>query len=1317
AKRKRKFLGVVFLAWGQYLVTGPREWRIGALETVVVQAFGQEGDLAIRINALSYPDKKTTYATQHLVLNDQNNYQGLVKLMIQPKDFPTYSSSDPMQFIYLQAQSNAFNKEEQVPVSYRNGFLFIQTDKPFYTPDQSVKIRVYSMDEELKPGRRKVVLTFKDPEEVKVDSIEEDDLTGIISFPAFKIPANPKFGMWTIEAAYGKDFTTSGTAKFEVKEYVLPKFFVSIEPEKNFICYDKFTEFTITVRASYYFKKLVDNAKVYIRYGLIQDGERTMLPKSIDLHIFQFNSQKAVEELGYSSLEEISGSYLYITVSVEESTGRTEESENVDVKFVLSPYTFKLVGTPLYVKPTLPYYIKVQLRDTMDKPVGNIPLVLSGDMVKEDGTSEPLTGGRLRMSSDKRDGTGVFVLNIPSDISSLDFKITTDDGSLPEDNQATVNHVAVSYQSLTKSYLYINWAREKEVLHVGSFLTIHLVPNSPYIAKLRHYSYLLISKGKILNFGTVQRVEGSDSQSLTLPITSDMVPSVRLLVYYIVTGDATAELVADSIWLDVVESCVNHQTVELSTRETTLKPGQKFNLKVSGPSKSLVALSAVDTAIYDVGKRFQRPLETVNLCVYRNPEVLPHVPPGGELSARTCTLTHTHTHCNETFMAVCLSQEVNAAMRRAEEYLSNNIRKAKSTFTLAIAGYALASWDGTLASVRYVKGALEREAYVIESGECVPYGVLQRVGYLRVAGRSFKCETKHFYLPCPHLMMSLPGCSNSTSCFTVVRLRIRQLGVDAETELMRVVPIFYVYHYLETSKRWDLLGTNILAAQIEMQRKMREGVNSILSFRGSDYSYSIWKEGKPSAWLTAFALKIFGEIEKYVYVNKMSVCNSISWLIDQCQLRDGSFIDRSGYQPGKLQGTIPESSTVSGVPSLLGDLPIVRYWKDSLKKVNPTAPGAESARMVETTAYALLMYLKLAQKDYYNPVVRWLKEQQRYGGGFYSTQDTAIALEALTEVSIVDKKLTLNMAVQVSYKKSGDFKNYRLTETSSFTRPEEVPLPEDLIVSTPTANGIATVHVRPASYSSPDWHNCVCSTAPLAACPEPLPKPLVCSTLTPFPPSPSGSHWYVPLLPLSTLSLRKPLLAQRVDQFVTAYDIEDGKVKLHFDGIPSDEYICVTLLAWEQFKVSMLSPGVFRVYEFHAPGKFYSTAPKEQSYPLSSWTHPIRLLANHCILRIYPTGTTRLNTQTHWLNKGEVETFLLCIFVFIHMGRRCHSVSLTQYSMGVQFQNPYCCCRYEYALDADTWVEWWPPACRTRDCEEFTDTLSEFSESMLFDHC
>lgn len=33
---------------------------------------------------------------------------------------------------------------------------------------------------------------LKDPEGVKVDIIEEEDFTGIVSFPDFKIPPNPK---------------------------------------------------------------------------------------------------------------------------------------------------------------------------------------------------------------------------------------------------------------------------------------------------------------------------------------------------------------------------------------------------------------------------------------------------------------------------------------------------------------------------------------------------------------------------------------------------------------------------------------------------------------------------------------------------------------------------------------------------------------------------------------------------------------------------------------------------------------------------------------------------------------------------------------------------------------------------------------------------------------------------------------------------------------------------------------------------------------------------------------------------------------------
>ncbi|KAE8582433.1 hypothetical protein XENTR_v10020124 [Xenopus tropicalis] len=236
-------------------------------------------------------------------------------------------------------------------------------------------------------------------------------------------------------------------------------------------------------------------------------------------------------------------------------------------------------------------------------------------------------------------------------------------------------------------------------------------------------------------------------------------------------------------------------------------------------------------------------------------------------------------------------------------------------------------------------------------------------------------------------------------------------------------------------------------------------------------------------------------------------------------------------------------------------------------------------------------------------------------------------------------------------------------------------------------------------------------------------------------------------------------LAQRVDQFVTAYDIEDGKVKLHFDGIPSDEYICVTLLAWEQFKVSMLSPGVFRVYEFHAPDEECTTL----FNPLASQDLVNVCTGNQCkcIQATCPTAQQKMDTSITAdarkeaackaditfaykvvvitsVEDGDFVKYTASILDIYKKGgdfvkakkevkfikkKTCTDIEITQGEQylimgkeGIQIRFGFDF-QYEYALDADTWVEWWPPACRTRDCEEFTDTLSEFSESMLFDHC
>lgn len=75
-----------------------------------------------------------------------------------------------------------------------------------------------------------------------------------------------------------------------------------------------------------------------------------------------------------------------------------------------------------------------------------------------------------------------------------------------------------------------------------------------------------------------------------------------------------------------------------------------------------------------------------------------------------------------------------------------------------------------------------------------------------------------------------------------------------------------------------------------------------------------------------------------------------------------------------------------------GDPVIYRFWKDNLQQQDRSAPNSGTAHMVETTAYALLTSLSLKDVNYVNPVIKWLSEEQRYGGGFYSTQVTFLCL-------------------------------------------------------------------------------------------------------------------------------------------------------------------------------------------------------------------------------------------------------------------------------------------------------------------------------------
>ncbi|XP_053863549.1 complement C5 isoform X2 [Malaclemys terrapin pileata] len=1586
-----------------YVITAPKIFRVSASEKVVIQAFGYEAAFPVSISIKSFPDKRTTYASGHAQLSPANKFQGSVTLTIQPKDLPRSASS--VLYVYLEASSSHFTREKKMPVTYKNGFLFIQTDKPIYTPDQSVKVRVYSLDEELKPARRETVLTFVDPEGVKVDIIEEEDFTGILSFPDFKIPSNPKYGIWKVEAKYKKSFTTSAVAKFEVKEYAMPSFFISIEPEKNIISSEKFETFRITIKARYFYNKKVARADVYMRFGIIEGTEKRMMKRA--MHVTEivdgvaevdFNSKNAVKEIDYQSLEELDGSYLYITVTVLESTGGlNEESEFAGVRYALSPYKLNLVATPLFVKPGLPFFIKVQVKDTLDQPVGNLPVILSANVFDEQMDSTKLvqegSDAGTRQTS-VNDGTALFVVNIPSASKALEFQLKTADTSLSEENQATGNYEAKAYSSLSKSYLYIDWASNYKLLHVGDYMSIKVYPHSHYIHKIHRYSYLvqLLSKEDSHKPGTVISINMKTQFSSFVALSS-----IDEAIYGI-TG--TRKRSMERVMLDLENSDLgcgagggqNNVDVFRSAGLTFLTNANADDSKVADEScKAIVRprRASFEEEIKNKASRYlnseirkccmagvkESPLgETCDQRVERIKSIprcinafkdcckfatklresethkvlilariqfkallgldkpgirsyfpeswlweVHQVPPGSK--ALSVTLPDSLTTWEiqgvgisdkgicvadalqvQVLKDVFLSMHIPYSVVRGEQIELKgsvyNYRNSKTMFCVKatvgdgiclfkgsasaqqglqsckyqnLGGYSVASvtfrilpLELGLHTINFTLLAEQNSEVLVKTLRVVPEGIKRELhagfsldpqGVYGVMRRrqEFRHRTPLDLVPKTKVdrIVSIKG----QLMGEVISAVLKREGVQfltnlpkgsAEAELMSIAPVFYVFHYLEKSDNWNLLGPETITSRVTMRRKMKEGIVSILSFRNRDFSYTMWKDGTSSTWLTAFALRIFGQVSQYITLDQISVCNSLIWLIENCQMTDGSFKELSSYQPVKLQGTLPKEAkektlyltafSVIGLAKAIhlcptqkiqeaknaaeeyllknvqaaqstftlaiaayalalmdsnhpgtrsafsalkkealvkGDPPVYRFWKDTSTKLDKYVPNAGTAQIVETTAYALLTTLLSGDKVYANPVIRWLAEEQRYGGGFYSTQDTINALEALTEYSLLVQRLSLNMDVKVAYKNYGDIRHYKLTEENYIARTVEAPLYDDIYVSTGSSTGLATVNVRTVYHKfSTSEETCnfelkvnVLTDKGERRQDDDQPERLeACAKYKPSvrEPQSGSSHAVMDITLVSGVEANTEdlsTLASGVDQLITNYEIKDGHIVLQIDSVPANKFLCVAFRIGEIYRVGMRSPATFTVYEYHAPDKqctiFYNPYGNDKLLRLCEGAE-CKCMEAECSqmqkkLDLTITADRRREAacqqviayvyKVNILSSSEEGSFIKYTATLLDLYKRgeafaqknteitlvkkktCTDVRLNpgnqylimgkeafQITVGFSF-------KYQYPLDSMTWIEWWPSNTACASCKKFVDTMEEFCEELFINGC
>uniref|UniRef100_A0A672HAH3 Complement C3-like n=1 Tax=Salarias fasciatus TaxID=181472 RepID=A0A672HAH3_SALFA len=542
-------------------MSAPNLLRVETTENIFVECQDcTGGDIRVQINVLNHPTKTKYLDSTSVTLTRQNNYQMFGQVKIPAVEF----SRDPSvkQYVYLQAQFDDQSLEKVVLVSFQSGHIFIQTDKTVYTPDSSVRYRLFAVTPQMEPVERDPRTRFEDAVDIEI-VVMFLSLFFILVLSSIKA-VEWSCGLWKVVSRFQSNPQQSYSSDFEVKEYVLPSFEVKLKPRVPFFYVDS-SDLTVEIRATYLFGEAVDGT-AYVMFGVMQDGQKKGFPASIQRLPVQRGEGSAVLKREHitqtvPNIQELVGDSMFVSVSVLTKLG-TEmvEAEVRGIQIVTSPYTIHFKKTPRYFKPGMSFDLTVEVLNPDETPAGNVPVLLfPGDI-------QGVTGSN---------GIARFTVN-------------------PEGNRQFLD-IQVSPRRFSSKLCKWKQKRVQTQLFIGCFIT-DVSPNEKHSVlpvREQDITYLILSRGQLLKFGRF-KTQGQVLIALNIPITKEMLPSFRIVAYYHVDH----AVVSDSVWVDVKDSCMGSLKLELERPAASYPPRKMLHLKVTGDPGATVGLVAVDKGVY-----------------------------------------------------------------------------------------------------------------------------------------------------------------------------------------------------------------------------------------------------------------------------------------------------------------------------------------------------------------------------------------------------------------------------------------------------------------------------------------------------------------------------------------------------------------------------------------------------------------------------------------------------------------------------------------------------------------------------------------------
>ncbi|XP_072314553.1 alpha-2-macroglobulin-like [Eucyclogobius newberryi] len=265
-----------------------------------------------------------------------------------------------------------------------------------------------------------------------------------------------------------------------------------------------------------------------------------------------------------------------------------------------------------------------------------------------------------------------------------------------------------------------------------------------------------------------------------------------------------------------------------------------------------------------------------------------------------------------------------------------------------------------------------------------------------------------------------------------------------EQNIALLAPNIYILQYLKDTRQ---LSPDVMDRALKF---LSSGYQRQLNYKHSDGGYSAFGRGQGNTWLTAFVVRCFAKAQAFVFIDPITLHMSRGWL-QRMQKDDGCFRSSGKLFNNRMKGGVSDDVTLSAyitaaflemnssrtdpvverslsclknhsqntenvyttalmayVFSLAGDaetraelLSVLRSRATEQGGQMHWASSSSASLSVEISSYVLLSTLTQASVGvtdlgHASKIVRWLTGQQNPYGGFQSTQDTVVALQALS---------------------------------------------------------------------------------------------------------------------------------------------------------------------------------------------------------------------------------------------------------------------------------------------------------------------------------